>query len=629
MKKLICLSLSLLTTYFTKSQTSNAFTVTNNSGTNVLTCNLTQIDLTVNTTVVPPWSFQWSGPATNITGTQVSLSQPGTYTVTMLDSLNAPVGSQSITITSNTVAPSVFLSPLSQMITCTLSSITDVTAAVTPTTNVTQYFTSPMGGSLVVSSYTTVYPPLSPGVYTHCAVDNVNGCKTCNTFTVNSNQAFPSFSLSTSNNYALGCATKSVESVFFNNGTSSGGGVIGYTLFPPGSSIIFPPNPGPITAYTVTAPGTYTAAIFDPNTGCMAATPFSIITNTLSPSLSITANNLTVTCASPQVTLLASSTETNLSYLWSYAPTPAGYTVSSVVITSASPVSNPTLGVYSVTITNNENLCTNTQSVSVYRNIYSPNALITSSLGITGVTCKTPTLTLMNQSTSGIPGAQFPNVLPVIVQQWAGPFTDPGSPTYVAGVPGVYTMTAIDLNNGCTKEATFIVQDNRQYPVLTFDNIALLPCPGDATLTVYPSNTTANYSYTWTAPANATVSGVNSSTLVTTTPGAYSVLAEDVQNGCKKMISIDVWACVGMAEQQKSLSLSVFPNPSEGLYELTFNNVLFGEIIEVFNLNGQQIKEVTVNSEKNELDLGDFNSGIYFLRIKNHPEKGSIKIIKE
>ena len=55
----------------------------------------------------------------------------------------------------------------------------------------------------------------------------------------------------------------------------------------------------------------------------------------------------------------------------------------------------------------------------------------------------------------------------------------------------------------------------------------------------------------------------------------------------------------------------VFPNPSNGLFQLT--GVDGAKSIEVFGLNGQQIRHVI--SSKNQVDLSTYPQGVYLLKI--------------
>lgn len=76
-------------------------------------------------------------------------------------------------------------------------------------------------------------------------------------------------------------------------------------------------------------------------------------------------------------------------------------------------------------------------------------------------------------------------------------------------------------------------------------------------------------------------------------------------------------------------TLSIFPNPSSGKFQLTFSNSKSGTI-EVMDVLGNKILKSEIKSESTEIDLSDEIPGIYFVRISD--SKGNFtmkKIVKE
>lgn len=77
-----------------------------------------------------------------------------------------------------------------------------------------------------------------------------------------------------------------------------------------------------------------------------------------------------------------------------------------------------------------------------------------------------------------------------------------------------------------------------------------------------------------------------------------------------------VGGTIGLSEEDLALSLSVYPNPSNGIFH-------FSQVIEegqILNLNGQVLKSV----KGNEIDLSDLSKGIYLLK----SEWGSLQLLK-
>src|SRR5690606_1702945 len=95
----------------------------------------------------------------------------------------------------------------------------------------------------------------------------------------------------------------------------------------------------------------------------------------------------------------------------------------------------------------------------------------------------------------------FPSNGIIQVQLWEGP--SPQIPTitvssYVATVPGVYTMTVKDMNNGCNSTSTLQIQDGRVYPTLIQPSpVYTLDCAATS-VSIRPLMTsTLAYTYSW------------------------------------------------------------------------------------------------------------------------------------
>ena len=83
----------------------------------------------------------------------------------------------------------------------------------------------------------------------------------------------------------------------------------------------------------------------------------------------------------------------------------------------------------------------------------------------------------------------------------------------------------------------------------------------------------------------------------------------------------------GVSDQELS-SISVYPNPSHGIYQVE-NTASKAFEISVFNILGKQIME-TVNTRGNyTLDISDFDNGVYFLQITSDNQKRTISLIKQ
>lgn len=155
------------------------FTINNNNG--VITCVSPQASISITTNYTGTVLYEWSGPNYSATGPSVTMTVPGLYTLK-----TTYLGITFITtvpITVNTVVPASSLSSTFQSFGMNDTPQNFTFTAVSPTTNVSHYFySSGANPPYIINSATAVYLPPSSGTYTHCLVDNSNGCTICKTF---------------------------------------------------------------------------------------------------------------------------------------------------------------------------------------------------------------------------------------------------------------------------------------------------------------------------------------------------------------------------------------------------------------------------------------------------------------
>ncbi len=620
------------------------FTLNNLTGTYSITCQHPAINLAASSNYSyygNILNYFWASSTATFNTNTINVTSPGNYTLVVSDPLTNCANSQVVGIGINTLTPTSVFTPSFQNITCNLTSIASVTTLSSPSVNITQNIMSPLGGTYTALSYTTSYLPMSPGIYTYCVINNINGCSTCKTFTVASNQGFPTFSVTSVNNFSLGCNTKSVDVINFINGnTSPAGGPTSYTLLNPGSASTTPSGPLSLfTTYTVNIPGTYTAVIKDNSSQCESRVPFTVIMNTVAPNISAIVPIQILNCTNVSTTLTGQSLTQNVSYSWYFAGSPGN--LPGNVITVSSNTASPTqtlVNTYTLTITDNSSTCRSSSVIPIFQNTFRPRALINSGMTNPALTCLHPTLILTNVSTTGIPSSiGFPTNQPVIGYNWSGP--SPQTPlqngsTYLATVPGVYTLVAKDLNNGCTSQTTAIVSDNRIYPsVSSTPGPFTISCPGNfVTISPIINGPLTGLTYSWTAPSNATTTGViNSPTLITNTPGTYTLAVTNTLTSCTTTVTLAVFACVGLEDNSNSNSfIYTYPNPGNGIYTLVTDNYNTEQHLEIYNANGKLIKSQILTPETNIIDLQQESNGIYLLRVtQGFKLLHSGKIVKE
>lgn len=513
----------------------------------LITCAQNSINLV---TVNASYSYTWSnGVNAPITGPLAvfTTSMLGTWTINAVNPISGCTSSLAVNIGQSTLVPNGIITPTFQTITCNLNNAIPIQAFANPSVNILHQVTSPLGGIYTNNTYSISYTPGGPGTYSYCLLNTTNGCSTCKTFTVTSNQGFPTFSVSSPQNFTLGCTTKSVATININNASATNslqipnGGPVSYTLLSPGSSTVTPTGTlSGNSSYSVTVPGTWTVITKDNTSFCETRLPVSVLQNTLGPDISALVPQQILDCYVTRVTLKGQSSTNNISYLWSFPGVPGNLNSDSIVVFSnVTAPSNTLVANYTLTITDNNNTCKSSSVIPVYQNLFKPKALISNG-GTSNFNCITSTVVLTNQSSTGIPpNTIYTTNLPIVAQVWEGP--SPQEPaqmnsTYTGSMVGIYTLTVLDLNNGCVSKTTTTIADNKVYPQFV-DPLTpaqfTLDCGKDS-VAISPrlSNQTPAFQYNWLAPPNAIISGAQSGTLITKTTGLYRVIVTNNITGC-------------------------------------------------------------------------------------------------
>lgn len=320
---------------------------------------------------------------------------------------------------------------------------------------------------------------------------------------------------------------------------------------------------------TPTITSTYTLDIADANS-CMSTNTISVIVNN-EPVLSVNSGTI---CAGESFTITPSGADT--------------YTIS-----SGSFIVNPTnTSSYTVTGTSLEGCVNATGVVSDVIVNQLPSISVNS-----GAICSGQSFTMMP---SGADTYTYSSGSDVVM-----PTTD-----------ATYTVTGTDAN-GCENMTTSTVTVNA-LPVMTAVTNNTLLCVGEtATLSV-----TGAFTYTWNTSENTTDIAV--SPTITTT---YTVDGTDV-NGCSNTTTItqDVSVCTGLTQMSKSTAISVYPNPSNGIFILELETE---SQIEVYDLLGNVVLKETMQSGKHNLNISEKASGIYILKTTANGAARTMRLVKK
>ncbi len=183
------------------------FSISAPSGT-LLGCNPNTLTLTaINTSTMPSVTYTWTTPsASTVTGTNYTCTTPGIYTVDAKDASFACIFTQTISISQNTVAPTITVTSSSGTVTCT-NSICCFTATASPSLSISGIWLDPLGS--LIGPLNNVLPLCVnyPGVYTVTVANITNGCWANQTVSIFTNTTTPTISITGTPTVCLGTST--------------------------------------------------------------------------------------------------------------------------------------------------------------------------------------------------------------------------------------------------------------------------------------------------------------------------------------------------------------------------------------------------------------------------------------
>lgn len=489
----------------------NAAITPTTTSSSTITCNTTTVNLTTNVGA-GAYTYNWSGPAVVGTTTlsTATASLGGLYTVTVTNTSNGCVGTGTVSVVSNTTAPTgLAINPP----TFTLSCATPTTVLTATATGATSYtWIAPSGGSIISGTNTASAGISGSGTYS-VIVAGTNGCPSAAAeATISPNNNAPTFTISN--------AFPSIT-CFSTSPTVS----VAITSTVPILSYVWTPTLGisgvtNTSVVTFTAAGTYTGVV-TANNGCTSNAIISVTSATDAPTVVAgTATAQVISCTNSVVSISPTFTpSTGLTYTWT-GPGVVGTANDASVTVNQS-------GTYSLAITNTLTGCTsNSITVAVVGTSVPPLLNITSSSSV-GIACLPGTSTIV-LTANATPSTG-------VTYNWS---TSAITESISVTSAGVYSVIVTDISTSCSVAVQYTVDNNSATPNLSVTANAVMPCGSTTTLTLNASSTSTNVSYAWAGPS--IISGSNAATPVIDQPGTYTVMIMDAITGCMNTATVSV-----------------------------------------------------------------------------------------
>jgi gliding motility-associated-like protein len=534
-----------------------------------ITCNTNSVVLSATPTGTN-YVYNWSG-ANILSGGNTAnptVSSGGIYTVTITNSINGcsgATGTTTVSVPTNTTAPTLSLSANSVTTTCGNPSAT-ITATASSGAGTTYSWTSP--GTGTINNPNINNPIISgQGIFTVTATNNVNGCtSSVATLTLTQDANIPTFTLSSANAEITCSNTAPTVTLTSNTGN------ITYSWSPQPASGANTSTP------TFTLAGNYTCVITNTLNNCVNSVPLVTVTNnTTLPTVNISPST-SITCTTTSVLLSSTVTPSTATYTWSGNGITSSVNNNSITVNSS--------GIYTLSVTNTSNGCVGSMSTSVVSNTNSP--ILNVSATSTILTCgagSSSTLTALSVPTSTI-----------VWNTATGTVSNP----FVVTSAGIYSVTATDTINGCSTTQTVNIINSTIPPDANAGAAIVMPCSSPSVTLNGTSTSTNAVSYNWMGPQSGSIiSGDNTNSPTVINIGTYTLTVTDLVTGCSATSTVNV------SQNNVLADFTASPLTGETPLSVTFTNTSTNATSYSWNFgNGQTSTQQDPNTIFN-------NSGTY------------------
>ncbi|MCB0521688.1 MAG: PKD domain-containing protein [Lewinellaceae bacterium] len=484
-----------------------------------LTC--TNTSLTLNGTPSSQgniYQYQWATPNGQILSGDTTLMPivggAGVYILTITNQENGCTASDAVLVNLDTMPPLAEAGPSAALTCDEPTAVLDGSASSQGSDFVYQwtYNPPPSGGTVgIISGETTLAPEVGEnGLYILTVTDTTNGCSVQDSVGVSLFANFPSVLIAPAGQLTCNMPTTTLSA------TASMGGTYSYLWttadghFLSGETTLSP---------VVDAPGAYLLTVTNNFNGCTAADVVLVAADTVAP-VAEAGMPFQLSCAmtSAQLNGTGSSTGNGMTYFWSTTNgnIPAG-------IFSLMPTINAA-GTYTLTVTNQLNGCTASDTVTITQDA---NAPVANAGPPQYVTCLANQVTLNGGNSSSGPGIGY---------QWT---TQDGNilsgsttATPLVDAPGTYFLMVTNTANNCQTLSSVMVIDFTQSPSISAGPPVELTCADTLQTLSGSASGGSSLAILWTTGNGNIVLGETTLQPTIDAPGNYLLTVTNQLNGC-------------------------------------------------------------------------------------------------
>ena len=485
-----------------------------------LSCRDTVLQLNEGGAASPDISYFWSTPDGNILSGQMTpsaaIDEPGTYRLTVTDTLNGCSGSDTLTVTRNIAPPAIDLAPPTAL-NCDVV-VLNLDASNSGTGPEFSFEWATTNGNILGGADGPTPSIDAAGDYTLTLTNTATGCTNTEVITVQQDTVspvaiiLPPVALTCRDSSQVLDARQSDNDLEFDwTWSTTNGNFVGDT------ASLTP---------TIDAAGTYSLTVRNLTNGCTTTAETIVSANQQIPAIDAGLNAQMLTCTDTVFVLGAAAGAMNgLSYAWAEASSgPAG-------TTPALSVTRP--GTYALVVTDDANGCTATDTVIVSQDVALPAVQVAP---VADLTCATTERTI--SATPPPPEVTY-------TASWATTNGNITSPTngYEIDIDqaGTYQFTLLNTANGCTDSTQVIVGENTEPPRANVAFPEFLTCRNTSVqIDGGLSSAGGGFTYRWTTADGVIESGGNTRTPTVTEAGTYVLTVFNTENGCSAEASIQV-----------------------------------------------------------------------------------------